>query len=151
MIDISSSHALQQATCVKSVLAELGLSQLPLISVWNKLDQVKTEDRDRILTEANENSNTFCVSSKTGEGIVELLEGIEKAIEESMVPLWLLVPYSNGKVVEMVYSQGVVKACSHLEEGTLIEASIPIYLAKQLQEFQIDPQFYLKDTKVDEN
>jgi len=149
VIDISSPHALQQASCVKSVLTELGLDQLPLISVWNKLDQVKTEDRDSILTEANENLNTFCVSSKTGEGVVELLEGIEKTIEESMVPLWLLVPYSKGEVVEMVYSQGVVKGCSHLEEGTLIEASVPIYLAKQLQEFQIDPQVILKDTKVD--
>eukprot|EP00210_Caulerpa_lentillifera_P007969 g7608.t1 len=138
VMDISSVHVLHQEECVKSVLTELGVREIPVISVWNKIDQVSNEVKERILIEASNRPKTYCVSSKTGEGFVELLEGIEKAMEESMVPVLLLVPYSQGEFVELVYSQGVVKKCSHLEQGTLLEASVPVYLAKQMQEFQTE-------------
>lgn len=136
VVDINSAQNEKQQTSVLQILKSIGAKDLPILTVWNKCDCLPAEDRASIERVAKA-KGIFCVSAESGDGIDALLEGIEKTIEESMVPMSLLIPYQKGDLVQRVHSHGIVKSFRYEEQGTYIEASVPIYLAAQLKPFNI--------------
>ena len=73
VIDAAASDRDRRITAVGQVLEEVGATDVPLLAVYNKCDQMTVEERRR-LQEAE--SDALCISSLTRDGVDELVETI---------------------------------------------------------------------------
>lgn len=64
-----------------------------MISVWNKVDVCA--DPEMVKTVASKRDNTVCISAHTGEGLPDLMNLVQQKIEQSMMPINVLVPYAQ--------------------------------------------------------
>lgn len=69
------------------------MGHIPMISVWNKVDVCA--DPEMVQTVADKRDNTVCVSAQTGQGLPELMDVVERKVQESMMPVDVLVPYAQ--------------------------------------------------------
>ncbi len=72
------------------------------------------------------------VSSRTGEGIVELRATIEDALPLPAVEVHALVPYDRGDLVSAVHESGHILSTRHEEGGTAVHAHVSERLAAEL-------------------
>ena len=75
------------------VLEDLDVGHIPMISVWNKVDVCA--DPEMVQTVADKRDNTVCVSAQTGQGLPQLMNLVERKVQESMMPVDVLVPYNQ--------------------------------------------------------
>jgi GTPase len=73
VIDAAASDRDRRISAVGQVLEEVGATDVPLLAVYNKCDQMTAEERRR-LQEAE--PDALCISALTREGLVELIETI---------------------------------------------------------------------------
>lgn len=80
VIDATDPRMDMKIAVVEEILADMGLSQRPMLRVYNKLDEVKNHARG--------NDNEVCVSAHTRAGLDALREMIEKNIfpDSTVVP-----------------------------------------------------------------
>jgi GTP-binding protein HflX len=71
VIDAAAADRDRRIAAVQRVLEEVGASSVPLIEVYNKGDQLTTEERLRLQRAEPE---SVCISAMTGEGVDELVE-----------------------------------------------------------------------------
>jgi GTP-binding protein HflX len=76
VVDISNPRFEEQMTVVENLLAELGLSQIPMIRVFNKVDLVSEEYAQRQC----DRYQAVAASARQAETLGALLEKIEKAL-----------------------------------------------------------------------
>jgi GTP-binding protein HflX len=88
---------------VESVLAEIGADAIPRQLVLNKADLVDPLRRRRL---ANRFPGTILVSAATGTGLDELRARVAELFSERFVPVRLLVPHADGRVVSELYALG---------------------------------------------
>ena len=132
VVDAAEDDPDSQAEAVRSVLAEIGAGDLPELMVFNKMDVASPAALARLL---ELNADSVAVSAATGEGIDGLLEAIVVEISKGSVELELLIPYSDGDVVDRVYRLGEVIKRSDEAAGTRIVARIPASEVPRFQDF----------------
>ena len=80
--DISSSFYKEQKKDVQKVLSDLGIDPVQqekkIIHVFNKIDLLEKEIKERVINSSLKNSYTVALSAITGEGIKNLLSLIDK-------------------------------------------------------------------------
>lgn len=116
VVDASNPHYQMQMDVTYDVLKELGAGELPMMTVFNKIDLV--EERAALYGDG------INISAKTGENFDQLLEHIKKHVFNSMVRATFLVPYSDGKTTSYLCENYKVERMDYLEEGTLIELEV---------------------------
>ncbi|MBE0451791.1 MAG: GTPase HflX [Clostridia bacterium] len=116
VVDASNPHHPMQMEVTHHVLKELGAAELPMMTVFNKIDLV--EDQAALFGDG------INISAKTGENFDHLLEHIKKSVFNSMVRAIFLVPYSDGKTTSFLCENYQVDRMDHLEEGTLLELEV---------------------------
>ncbi|NCC82333.1 MAG: GTPase HflX [Clostridia bacterium] len=114
VVDISNPNWQNQINVVNKVLEELKALDKKMIYVFNKIDAA---DRDNL--HISPDREFYIVSAKTGEGLNELLEGIEKLSFNTTV-LKILIPYQDSKALALAHQNGEVLETEHLETGTLL-------------------------------
>jgi len=132
VVDAAEDDPDSQADAVRSVLAEIGAGDLPELMVFNKMDVASPAALARLL---ELNADSVTVSAATGDGIDGLLEAIVAEISKGSVELELLVPYSDGDVVDRLYRIGEVIKRSDEADGTRISVRIPASEATRFQGF----------------
>lgn len=140
VVDVTSPQKEKQQAAVMTVLESIGARHIPVLTVWNKTDGLDKETRSVLEEAARKLQDTYCISASTRFGLGDLLSAVETAVETSMVPMHLVVPYTRGDLVRRVHDYGIVKGCRYEKEGTYIEASVPIYLAARLKPYFVDPE-----------
>jgi GTPase len=82
IVDASSSDRDAQALQVEQVLAEVGASDIPRITVWNKIDLVpELQQRSAIERDECDKIRRVFISVNTNSGIVELRQALSEALE----------------------------------------------------------------------
>lgn len=100
IIDITSINYQQQIEAVESILAELGLSHLPLVKVFNKIDLLS--QKEKFLEKNNNLSQPIVyISAKTGEGTGALKFQLRQILFKEMKLFYLRIPKSKK---DMIYS-----------------------------------------------
>jgi GTP-binding protein HflX len=122
-----ASHPLGrgQVDTVRRVLAELGLADKPSLLVWNKSDIAP--------------AGGLAVSALTGQGLPSLLEAVEQAARQRLVPVQVELPYEHSALTNRVFEQGSVDWFEHGERGTRLAALVPPALAAALQPYLRPP------------
>lgn len=98
MIDTTSSHYDSQVEAVENILSELGVVDIPIIKVFNKIDLLPNKTQ---LLKKNTRPNNMAVyiSAKTGDGIQALKENIRSILFKGMKIFYLSIPRSDKKII----------------------------------------------------
>ena len=131
VIDVSSPEADNCIKVVKDVLTEIGAGGKPVINVYNKCDL----DGDYI--PAEDGCNVF-ISAKTGMGIDELINAIADTAPGKKKERTLLIPYSQGGVLNSLHSSEKVLSENYTADGTEVTVLIDDIVYNRLQEYEIN-------------
>ncbi len=132
VVDASHPDPGSQIETVRSVVAEVGASNILELIVFNKIDLV--DETTRMALRGLE-PGAMEVSARSGEGIEELLAKIAELLPEPNVRVRVLVPYSRGDLVSRIHLNSKIEELEYVEEGTSIEAMVRPELAAELAEF----------------
>jgi GTP-binding protein HflX len=131
--DCSSPMREEHRSEVKRVLDELGVREKPQIEVVNKVDLLTEEERAGLRAGAG---RPLAISAKTGDGLAELLERIDEALQaDPMVDARLRIPQSEGEVIAALEAGAVIRGRKY--EGNLVwmEVSAPESLVGRFRRF----------------
>jgi len=113
LIDSSAEDRDNQVQTVLNVVRDLKADHLPMISVFNKADLLSKNQLEGLMEKGN-----LCVSGKTREGIPELLERIERKLDETLLEVTFNLPHAKRKLLNNIYQTGYVLKEEPLETGT---------------------------------
>ncbi|MDP3632314.1 GTPase HflX [Phenylobacterium sp.] len=143
--DISSDETDAQAQDVRTVLSRLGveIEERRLIEVWNKLDMVDAEDRDRVIGDARRaNPPAITVSAVTGEGCEELLALVAEMVDEAPA-VEITATAAQGAAVAWLYRHGrVMERETQDDGGTRLAVKLSAQALGQFE--QLFPQARLR-------
>ncbi len=143
--DASNPSRDQQKIDVIKILKELGIKEeedsAPILEVWNKIDQLPKEDSSEIdlsdaptKTEQPGENLPFLISAKTGEGLEQLLNALDKQLEEHEISLDLKLKANEGMIVNWLYENGQVTQGETNQQGeTDYTVTLPKRLAGRLE------------------
>jgi GTP-binding protein HflX len=129
--DINNPETEEQIKVVNGILQELGANQENMLLVLNKIDMIPP------LTSGFSSQKTYKISALSGQGIKELLHGIETNLPIGRKRLELLVPYSEGWVLPYIYENGELLNSECVHEGINAVAMVDISAISKLEEFII--------------
>jgi len=109
VVDVSNPEWQTQAQVVENLILELGAGELPRIDVFNKADCLPAGE---ILPHGQD----IClISARTGEGIPQLLELIDKRLDKGTRRVMLHLPYDKGGLLDMLYREAKVESVEYGE------------------------------------
>jgi GTPase len=108
---------------VDAVLEEIGAGGKPRLLVLNKADLLGEEERDEV---RQRHPDAVLVSALAGEGLDELKERIEKAFEDTLAEVELLIPYSEGGRLHELHELVGDLDREDRADGVLVRARVPI-------------------------
>ncbi len=106
VIDVSNPRWQEQAQVVDGLIRELGAEQTPCLRVYNKSDLVWGEIRPHGEMEVN-------ISARTGEGLPELLEAIDRTLDKGTRRVTLHLPYDKGALLDLLYREAKVESVEY--------------------------------------
>lgn len=122
VVDASSSLFDMQVQAVNEVLEQIGAHVIPTLLVCNKMDAVSDLERDVLMRKYPQ---AVFVSAVTHEGFDDLLAQILHAMRLGSESMTVLIPYSEGKLIESAHSLASVLSLEYLQEGVSISMLVP--------------------------
>jgi len=125
IVDASASEErrLRDMQAVDEVLEEIGTGDKPRLLVFNKIDLLSAEERRE--TELD-HPDAVLVSAQEGEGLDQLRERLERAFEETLAEVELLIPYSQGARLHELHEVAGDLERTDREDGVLVHAKVPV-------------------------
>lgn len=118
VIDSYDEERLEHIEQVNNVLEEIGADQVPVLQVYNKIDQLP-DARPRVDRDEHGMPWRVWVSAVTGEGIDLLLAAISERLSGEMFHRTLTLTPTQGGLRARLYSQGAVIAETADEQGRM--------------------------------
>jgi GTP-binding protein HflX len=137
VVDGSHPDPEGQLQAVRQVFADIDAHNVPEVVVINKADAADPLVLSRL---QRQEKHCVTVSAKTGEGLQELLELLEREVPHHEKLVRVVLPYgdsSSGALVSRIHSEGEVLLEEHLEEGTRLEARVKPQLAEALASYLV--------------
>jgi len=110
--DVSDSEHEAQKQSVDKVLEDLGVAAdkggRPIIEVFNKIDLLTPEDRERLQQQVARQDLCVAVSAVTGEGTEELLDLVAECLRRHHEVLELELDVADGETLAWLYRHGQV-------------------------------------------
>jgi GTP-binding protein HflX len=144
VIDSHDEERLGQIEQVEAVLQEIGADELPVLQVYNKIDQLP-DPQPRIDRDENGVPWRVWVSAVTGEGLDLLLAAISERLGEAMFHQTLTLTPAQGSLRAQLYAQGAVVSEDVDENGQMrLEIRLQLKDFKRiLSRLGIDQEQYL--------
>ena len=130
--DISDPEHQNQLEVAKSLLTELGISDKPIVTVYNKIDAAGGEQTPLPPFQKGADGNSdipeVYISAKTGEGIEGLLNKIQEVLEQQRKAVVFVFPRElNGKeqgYISYLYKNAAVSDVEYGEDFTTVKAVV---------------------------
>lgn len=129
VVDAGALDREKQIEAVLEVLRDLEAANKPMITVMNKIDRI---GEDAVLKRLLRESDTVGISAKFGDGVENLLEALEAVLSRINREVWLLVPYADAGVVNLLHEQAIVQEKKYEAEGIKLRALLSPALSGQL-------------------
>ncbi len=114
--DSSDKEVEEHIRVTKNVVEELGASDKPMLTVYNKCDKVPN------LRFFGESGTDVRISALNRQGLDKLLENMCRMLENTRRQVKLLLPYAEGAVASKIRKEGAVLREEYREDGLFIEA-----------------------------
>lgn len=134
VVDAADPAAFSQIGAVKEVLEQIGAGRKKTIVVLNKIDLVPPSVLQGLQSYL---PDAVPISAVTGQGLSKLLEVVQQEIFTRRRHLKVLIPYTQGSLVDQLHSTAQVVAEEFREEGTYLEIIIEARLADKVLQYQI--------------
>lgn len=118
--DASDEHCTEHLNVTMNLLAALGCADKPVISVLNKCDLC---GGSFVLPAQGE---FVMISAKTGEGLGNLLAKIQLSLPLTRKKAELLIPYSDGGLVNYIREEGVMLKEDYRPDGIYVKAVVDV-------------------------
>ncbi len=135
VIDSSNPEFLNHIQIVCDILDQLGAAGKPTVCVLNKIDLC--EDKNFLIKSVPNSTYTVFTSLKTHEGLDDLMRAIENAVPGKKEKVFLLIPYSEGAIVESLHKNQLVISEDYTENGTKICAMIDEICYNKLRNYVV--------------
>ncbi len=142
--DVNAPDMDIQMAEVKSVLEKIGAASVRSMLVFNKVDLLETatppkskESKAAIQKLQRLHPNSSFISSKTGQGIDELVKKTSDVLSEKFIFSSLLVPFEEGKVIADVHSTLRVLEFHPAEGGMYFDVELTPESANRFAEYEV--------------
>ena len=133
VVDASNPDRAQQMSTVYSTLKDLGCEKTPVITAFNKMDR----DVELPLPPDTSARQTMKISALDGKGTEELALAVETLIKSFKKHIKVVVPYSEGKLMAMVYSRCEIINEEHREDGICADLYADSEMENRLEQYTV--------------
>jgi GTP-binding protein HflX len=107
VIDITSDHCNSQIKAVNNILTELGISDIPIVKAYNKIDLLPDETQI-VQRNVDTGSHQVYISAKKGTGIQDLKQILRQVLFEHMRLFSVRIPKSEKDIINSFPKWSVV-------------------------------------------
>ncbi|MDY4970100.1 MAG: GTPase HflX [Lachnospiraceae bacterium] len=130
VVDVSDPQMDLHMYVVYDTLRELGITDKPVITVFNKMDLV-AED---VVCRDSQADAVFRISAVSGQGVDKLKEGIVQMLRSRSIFVEKLFPYEKVGKIQLIRQFGQLLTEEYTEDGVRVTGYIPDRLFGQLYE-----------------
>ena len=139
VVDFSAVDHRMQMEVIEETLKSLKIFDKPIITVLNKID--KTDAASEV-----HNGNTVQISAKIGTNLDGLLVTVEKVLLSLNQKIKLLLPYSEGALLNKIHNTCKVLICENTEDGTYMEIYATEEIMNRLEKWILSDRMLLQST-----
>lgn len=121
VVDASNPQMEKQMHIVYETLANLGVEDKKIITLFNKQDKVTQE---QILKDFKADK-TLNISAKTGKGLEEIKSVLEEILREQKILVERIFPYTEAGKIQLIRKYGELLEEEYREEGIYVKAFVP--------------------------
>ena len=132
VLDSSSDDVLENYQTTVNVLEEIGAKKNKRLIVLNKWDLADSFQKMKLQEHFN---NVICTSTKTKEGLEDLITRIFEICMENQVQCF--VPYENGKIISLIKRECFIISETNQETGILYNIKTNKEVESVLREFLV--------------
>jgi len=134
VVDASHHFYEEQVSSVLEVMAELGVGEKPIITVFNKSDLMKDQYELRRLIA--DTPNSCYMSALSGEGKEYLVRLIDMVIAQLMNRIAAMIPYDRGDLLALCHERGRVFETDYRPEGVYVVVELSPDLAPRIAKYE---------------
>lgn len=124
VVDASNPQMDEQMYTVYETLQNLGVTDKPIITIFNKQDRLENESIVRDFKA----DYTVKISAKTGAGLNDLLEAAEALLREQKVEIEAVYEYKEAGKIQLIRKYGELREEEYREDGIFVRAYVPTEL-----------------------
>lgn len=128
VVDASNPQMDEQMYTVYETLQNLGVTDKPIITIFNKQDRLEQESIVRDFKA----DYTVKISAKTGAGLNDLLEAAEALLREQKVEIEAVYDYKEAGKIQLIRKYGELREEEYREDGIFVSAYVPKELYGQV-------------------
>ena len=120
IIDFSDPEYRFHMDVTRETLAEIGAGDVPVLYVFNKSDivqKMQEEASQLVMTVPRSSDDRVYICAKEKDSLDELISVIEKTLKEGDTLCTLLLPYSEGAVLNALNESANIESTEYLPEG----------------------------------
>ena len=130
VIDASDPDRSDHIEVAERLIAQLCKPGTPVIECYNKSDVAEDELFRR-------RDGAVAISAKTGEGLPQLLEMIEKELDRGLHHVKLLLPYSAAGLVDLLHQKAKVTELSYEDGGIVAQAVVDEQVFGKIRDYVV--------------
>ena len=122
----------------RDTLAEIGAGDIPVLYVFNKSDIVQDQQKEAsqlVMEVPRTIDDRAYIYAKSKESLDALIDLIEETLKRGDTLCELLIPYSDGGVLNTITSTSTVESTEYLPEGVKVIAHLSAKNAQKYAEF----------------
>jgi GTP-binding protein HflX len=135
VVDITHPNALEQAEAVQETLAELEVTDIPVVTALNKIDRLPVFDA--LNNPLADYPNVVGISATKKLGFEALLTRVRQVLYESLTPMVVDLPYKEGQLISIFHEHGAIEKIEHGEKVVHIEGRLPARLVARFKPFAV--------------
>lgn len=124
MVDASDPQMERQMAITYQTLTDLGVTDKPIITIFNKMDLLTKEDTDKVFSDphAKEVLRTSVISENAAS---QICEAIERLLRQDKVYVERLYSYEDAGKIQLIRKYGELLSERYTENGIYVEAYVP--------------------------
>lgn len=134
VVDASSSDLETQIDAVHEVFSQINADAIPTIFVFNKIDLL---DVDTLRGLRRRYASSQFVSSKTGDGVEDLISRVSVAAASTDELMDVVIPFSKGDMVSLAHKRCYIAKESFTESGTELTVRVPNDLISRFLAYKV--------------
>ncbi|WP_053983380.1 GTPase HflX [Niameybacter massiliensis] len=133
VVDASSEHLATHYEVVHETLKSLGITDIPIITVYNKIDKVNEH-----YLKDEQSMQHVEISAREKKNLEGLLNILEEMLYEKMKAFKILIPYAQSDLVAFCHAQGERLEEEYLNEGVLLSGYMHSDLFYRIKDYIVD-------------
>ena len=139
--DASGEEFADELKITDNLLTELGASGKPVLLVFNKCDLIADREQKMLLQRIADQGGCEAVfiSAKTGEGMDEFTEKLERIASEGRCRVEFLIPYADGGALNLLHALAHDIVTEYADNGVRVTATVDAKTKGKLREYLVVP------------